>query len=98
MKIEASLPKVVRGIEYFTNSHFIKLTKDSGESAKLPSTGVIIGVCRSCGENLIAFNASGKCLCTHCGSENTVWFWSKPQLAFVSEEENAFSDTIKEKK
>lgn len=87
--VRASLPKGIRSFTWVRNHHYVELEDANGNRVKLNADAVLIGECEACKERCIALSNTGAMMCTHCGG-CVRWAWSKPQLAFIPEQESKF--------
>ena len=89
VKIDASLPEIVHGIEYVTNHHYIKLTDKEGNKLKLNAKSLLMGRCITCKQVFYVQSRMGNMVCPHCCGV-VKWSWGKFQTGFVPEEESGF--------
>ena len=84
MKIETDLPDDVKGFEYFVNSHYLKITKFSGDTIKLVPASLLRGECEECHNVCYVESNYGEMACPHCRGK-VDWIWSETKMAFVPE-------------
>lgn len=89
MIVTTNLPAEVKGFHFVKNHHFVELEDHAGNKIKLNADAILLGQCTACQERVVALSNNGAMMCTHCGG-NVKWSWSRPQLAFIPEEESKF--------
>jgi DNA-directed RNA polymerase subunit RPC12/RpoP len=97
MKIRANLPDDIHGFRYVTNSHFVEVEDENGNTAHLLPTGIVKYKCEGCDTEFFMGSNHGVVKCPVCGLQKAKPCWGKVQLSFVPEKESDFKSTIANK-
>lgn len=93
MKVDVSLPDCIRGYEYHSNSHYLKLTDRKGNATTLFPRDLVRFDCPDCTQSFFS-ETNMATRCPVCGSTGIRETWGKVELCFVPERPSQFEHSV----